>query len=314
MNSEGPIDARQLQIFLSVASKGSLKAAAMELCLTNSAISHSIAKLEETLGVQLFHRASRGLLLTSKGELLYRKAVPVVAQMKRIQTMLRGEEVNERGQLRVAAGYTFVTYLAPDIVTEFNDCFPHPGLRLRAAERDEALRLVTQGQVDAAVMVNPPEEDSDLAHERLFQDEYRLLVGAGQSLAALEAVPVRSLAQKTLIVSRAQSYTVRSLLAQLRRRNVEFRDCFEVGNTATLLEMVKLGQGIALVPDWIFRFERPVSTLALRPLADFHFIRSWAYVFPRWMQPTSRARTFLRLCRQSACRIEPGKVLEFAAA
>jgi DNA-binding transcriptional LysR family regulator len=71
-----PIDSRQLQIFLCLAGKGNLKSAAAELFLTSSAISHSISNLEASLGVSLFYRSGKGLVLTPKAEFLYRKEIP----------------------------------------------------------------------------------------------------------------------------------------------------------------------------------------------------------------------------------------------
>jgi DNA-binding transcriptional LysR family regulator len=298
MNSSDPLDSRQLQIFMSVASKGSLKAAAAELFVTSSAISHSVAKLEETLGVQLFYRSSKGLVLTAKGELLYRKALPLVAQMKRIETMIKGDELLERGGLRVAAGFNFVSYLASAVVGEYNECFPRGGLRLWAAEREEALRLLADGRAEAAVLVNPPDEDADLTFSRLFSDELRLLVNTAHPLAGLEQIPLRSLASQTLIVSRLQSYTARSVLARIRRLGVDFRECIEVGNTEAMFQMVRLGQGLGLVPEWIFQHERRPPNLVLRSIHDLNFCRTWALVRPRWSTPDARGRTFFRLCQQ----------------
>ena len=299
MNNEAPLDSRQLQIFLSVASKGSLKAAAAELFLTTSAISHSVSKLEEHLEVPLFHRSGRGLRLTDKGRLLYRKTVPLVAQMKNIQTTLRGEELTDRRVLRVAAGYNFVSHLAPDIVREFNECFPHGGLRLSGAEREHALKSLEAGKVDAAIMVDPPEEGAEYAYVRLFDDTMTFLMHLSHPLATLEALPLRSVVERTLIVSRLQSYTVRSIQAQVRRRGFEFRECVEIGSTAALIEMVKLGQGIALVPNWVITPTVRAAGLVARPIQDLPMRRAWAYVWPRWILPDLASRTFRRLCQQA---------------
>ena len=315
-----PIDSRQLQIFLCLASKGSLKAAAAELFLTSSAISHSITNLEASLGVPLFHRSGKGLVLTPKGEFLRRKAIPLVAQMNNIRAALTGDSLADRASLRVAAGYNFLTYRAPDIVREFNECFPRGSLTIRAAEREKCLGLLLDREVDAVVLVDPPEDGADFTYTRLFDDELLLLMHYRNPLAGLEIVPVADLNNKSLIVSRLQSYTTTSVIEQARRKNVSFRECIEVGNTGAIYEMVKMGQGLALLPNWLIRQEAPSLQVVARPVSGIRLSRTWAYVEPTWKVPNLAGRTFKRLCLQatatatlSALRVEPQSTPPFAS-
>ncbi len=302
-----PIDSRQLQIFLCLATKGSLKAAAAELFLTSSAISHSITNLEASLGVPLFHRSGKGLVLTPKGEFLRRKSIPLIAQMNNIRSALTGDSLADRASLRVAAGYNFLTYKAPDIVREFNECFPRGSLTIRAAERDKCLKLLLDREVDAVVLVDPPEDGPDFSYTRLFEDELMLLMHCRNPLAGLEIVSVADLNNKSLVVSRLQSYTTNHIVEQAKRKGVVFRECFEVGNTAAIYEMVKMGQGLALLPNWIVKLEEPSSLVVARPVSGIRLSRTWAYVEPTWKVPNLAGRTFKRLCLQAAYAGAGGK-------
>jgi LysR family transcriptional regulator for metE and metH len=295
-----PIDSRQLQIFLCLATKGSLKAAAAELFLTSSAISHSITNLEASLGVSLFHRSGKGLMLTPKGEFLRRKSIPLIAQMNNIRSALTGDSLADRASLRIAAGYNFLTYRAPDIVREFNECFPRGSLTIRGAEREKCLKLLLDRDVDAVILVDPPEDGPDFSYTRLFEDELKLLMHTRNPLAGLEMVPIADLNNKSLVVSRLQSYTTTTIVEQARRKGVAFRECFEVGNTAAIYEMVKTGQGIALLPDWILKLEEPSPLVVARSVSGIRLTRTWAYVEPTWKTPNLAGRTFKRLCIQSA--------------
>jgi LysR family transcriptional regulator for metE and metH len=294
-----PIDSRKLQIFLCLARKGSLKAAAPELSLTNSAVSHAITSLESDLGVQLFHRSGKGLVLTERGEFLYRKAIPVVARMNTIRSELAGENLEDRGTLRIAAAFSFVGSVIPDVVREFNECFPRGQVSIRAAERDVALDLLRTREADAAILVEPPEDGPEFTYQKLFDDEPRLLLPSRNALAALEVVPLRNLAQKTLLVARAQSHTIKTLQAQMARKGVEFRECVEVGSISALCEMVKLGQGVGLAPDWVVRHFSSSPLLVTRPIEGLRLTRTWAFVSAKWSAPNLASRTFLRLCQQA---------------
>ncbi len=294
-----PIDSRKLQIFLCLAQKGSLKAASPELSLTNSAVSHAITSLEANLGVQLFHRSGKGLVLTEKGEYLYRKAIPMVARMNSLRAELAGEKLEDRSSLKIAAGFSLLGPVMPDVIREFNECFPRGTVSVRAAEREASLQLLLDREVDAAIIVDPPAEDADFAYERLFDDEPRLVVNTRNPLASLEVVPARNLAQKTLIVSRTESHTVKNLVQQLGRRNVEFRECLAVGGISAICEMVKLGQGVAILPEWVLRHATDSPSLVSRPIEGLRLTRSWAFVTAKWAAPSLATRTFMRLCQQA---------------
>lgn len=294
-----PIDSRQLQVFLCLANKGSLKAAAAELFLTSSAISHSITNLETSLGVQLFHRSGKGLVLTEKGEFLYRKAIPVVAQMNNIRGSLAEADLAERSSLRVASGFNFVSYIVPDVVREFNECFPRGNLSIRVAERDACLKLLQSREINAAILVDPPNDGDDFSYTRLFDDELKVVINARNPLAGLDVIPLRNLIDKPLIVSRAQSYTVSTTLERIRRKGFEFRECVEVGSTATIYEMVKLGLGVALLPEWIIQREMSAPLVVSRPIEGLRIRRTWAFVIARWTIPNLASRTFKRLCQQA---------------
>jgi LysR family transcriptional regulator for metE and metH len=249
--------------------------------------------------VPLFHRSGKGLVLTPKGEFLRRKSIPLIAQMNNIRSALTGDSMADRVSLRIAAGYNFLTYRAPDIVREFNECFPRGSLTIRAAEREKCLNLLLDREVDAVVLVDPPEDGSDFSYTRLFEDELMLLMHARNPLAGLDIVPVVALNNKSLVVSRLQSYTTTSIVEQARRKGVVFRECFEVGNTAAIYEMVKTGQGLALLPNWVLKIEEMSSLIVARPVSGIHLSRVWAYVEPTWKSADLAGRTFKRLCIQA---------------
>jgi hypothetical protein len=73
----------------------------------------------------------------------------------------------------------------------------------------------------------------------------------------------------------------------------------EVGNTAAIYEMVKMGQGVALLPDWLIKQEVPSPVVVARPVSGIRLLRTWAYVEPTWKIPNLAGRTFKRLCQQA---------------
>jgi DNA-binding transcriptional LysR family regulator len=292
-----PIDSRQLQIFVVLARSGSLRSAAAELFLTNSAISHSIHALESSLDTKLFHRPGKFLELTGKGHLLLKEAPGILASMDRIRLQLLGEDSMHSASLRTAVSFNFARYMLPEVVSEWQLCFPKGKLIARVADRDTCVKWMSDDAVDATVMVDPPIEP-EFSVDNLFEDELRLMVSADSPLANQAVVNMRSLRGKTFLTSRIQSHTTQMVLTEMRRQGCCFHETLELGNIDTVFEMVKLGGGIALVPDWIIdRRARDIHVVS-RPLDNIHLVRRWGHVRRAGGEHTLAARTFLRLCRR----------------
>ena len=300
-----PIDSRQLQIFVALARKGSLRAAAAELFLTNSAISHSIHALETSLDTKLFHRPGKFLELTGKGQFLLKEAPNILNSMDRVRLQLAGDEALPNSSLRVAVGYSLISHLLPEVISEWELCFPDSKLIARAAERDACLKWVNEDVVDLAVLVDPP-ADSDFKVEHLFDDELRLVVEASSPLAKLETVNLRSLHGKTFLTSRIQSHTSQMVLSEMRRHGFSFHDCIELGSIEGILEMVKLGTGVSLQPNWIIDRRADDKRIVARPLHNVKLVRRWGHVSSGKKELNLLERTFLRLCRRFAGNLQNG--------
>lgn len=292
-----PIDSRQLHIFLMLATRGNLRAAAQELGITISAVSHSIHVLEGSLGTKLFHRPGKMLMLTEQGRYLAAEAANLLMHMDRIRAKLAGPVLDENATLRVAVGFNFLSRPMPDIVREWQQCFPKATLVAQAAERDACLSLLRNQSVDGAVMVDPP-SDEDIEPTPLFEDRLRVLMSNDNPLARVDSLSLRNLHQKVLLVSRLQSHTTQKVLSEMRQRSLKFRDCVEVGSSQALGEMIKAGAGIAFMPIWALPSPADDNGLVARDLDDVQITRQWAYVRNQNAPANFMSRTLVRLCQR----------------
>ncbi len=294
-----PIDSRQLTIFLTLARKGSLRAAAADLFLTSSAVSHSIHALEESLGVKRFDRPGKWLELTDKGRVLEKEAAEILQMMERVRATLANPETLQHQPLRVAVGNSFLRYLLPDVMREWQQCFPKGKLIPRASIRDDCVQMVASGEADVAVIADPPDDPAYVVHP-LFEDELRVVASASSSLAKLDLVPLRSLHGRNLYVNRLQSHTTKRILAEMRRLGLSFHEVLEMGSAESVYEMVKIGGGVSLQPEWIWQRHANEDGLLSRPLAQVRLIRRWAYIRRADKPAGLMDRTFLRLCQRVA--------------
>ncbi|RYE97589.1 MAG: LysR family transcriptional regulator [Oxalobacteraceae bacterium] len=166
----------QLRIFVGVAEREHMTAAALALNVTQSAASAAIAALEERHAVKLFHRVGRGIMLTEAGRLFLAEARGVLAQAGAAETMLEELGGLKRGTLRVVASQTIAAYWLPPILTTFHARYPAIGIELAIGNTGQAAARVHDGEDDLGI-VEGQVDDPALAHWPIGEDQL-LLVGA----------------------------------------------------------------------------------------------------------------------------------------
>ncbi len=118
------LDSRQLRAFLALARTGSFTAAARQLHLTQSAISHAIRVLEETLDCRLVHRSARQVVLSTHGRELLPHAESIEERMKQARTALRSLNGSPRGALRIGCPTAASQFILPGVLREFQRSWP----------------------------------------------------------------------------------------------------------------------------------------------------------------------------------------------
>ncbi len=157
------MDWDKLRIFHAVAEAGSFTHAGKSLNLSQSAVSRQVSTLEESLGVTLFHRHARGLLLTEQGELLHKTARDIFAKLSMIEGQLMDTRKLPEGPLRITvAEFIGSTWLAPKLA-EFRE--DHPDIQLTVLLEDSILDLGMR-EADAAIRLYEPEQP-DLVQRHL---------------------------------------------------------------------------------------------------------------------------------------------------
>jgi len=133
------MDWDKLRIFHTVAEAGSFTHAGEMLNLSQSSVSRQISTLEESLGVPLFHRHARGLLLTEQGELLHKTAMDIFGKLAMIEGQLSDTKQLPEGPLRLTvAEFIGTTWLVPKLATLQEK---HPHLQMTILMEDRVLNL-----------------------------------------------------------------------------------------------------------------------------------------------------------------------------
>ena len=158
------LDWDKLRVFHAAAEAGSFTHAAETLRLSQSAISRQVSALEQDVGVALFHRHARGLVLTEQGEMLYQTAHEVLMKLETVKSRLTEAKDRPSGPLRVTTTVGLGSGWLTERVQEFLDLYPEIQLQLLLA--NEELDL-TMRQADCAIRLRQPQQP-DLIQRKLF--------------------------------------------------------------------------------------------------------------------------------------------------
>lgn len=159
-----PLDWDKLRIFHAAAEAGSFTHAAQTLRLSQSAISRQVGALEQDVGVPLFQRHARGLILTEQGETLYRTAHDVLMRLENVRSKLLESKERPSGHLRVTTTFGMGSGWLVERLPEFLKLYPD--IQLQLLLDDEELDL-TMRHADCAIRLHQPQQP-DLIQKRLF--------------------------------------------------------------------------------------------------------------------------------------------------
>lgn len=241
MRLSRPPHLRNLRAFCIAARRRSFKAAADELYLTASAISHQIKELEETLGVALFERKTRSIELTTAGHALLEEIAPLIEALDR--GIARIARRNRRMQLRVQLPPLFAAELFIPHIGAF--CEAHPSIDIQLDTRDPRPAQHPPAADLSVLLVEAAPQGLKATH--LFSTT---LVAACAARHAAEAARrgARLLIESTLIVHRSMPAAWSSWALEAGLEEPEPRSVIELDSMIAVLRAVERGGGIALVP------------------------------------------------------------------
>lgn len=244
---------RQLQFFIAAAEAGSVTGAARELSISQSSVTEAIQALEDDLGVQLFERMARGLLITQKGSAFLRHARQILADVATSRTAFSSENEPLKGRLSLGVTSLVAGYVLSDILRRFRRAFPQVELSVVEDNGDYLQHLLIGGELDVAVVLTSSVKDRmALNVETLLVSPYRLWLPLGHPLADQERIALGDLGGQPLIqlmVDEIEEST-RKLMESL---NVKPDVAFRTRSVEAVRSLVATGAGLAILPSLVYR-------------------------------------------------------------
>jgi LysR family transcriptional regulator, regulator for metE and metH len=295
-----PLDVRHLRLVVAIVDEGGLTRAGERLNLTQSALSHQLKQIEDSLGVQLFTRTKRQLVPTPAGEELIERARRILSDITDLETDLRERGSGQRGKLRLATHcYTCYEWLPP-LLKRFYRAHPNVDVEIVADATSDPITALRNGLIDVAI-ISTENDDADLETVDLFRDELLLLVPPGHRLEHKAHVTAKDFQDEHLLAYSppADNFFYRAYLA----RSPQPPNITVIRLTEAILSMVRAGLGVTVAAQWAVADElRSGRLVGIRIGADgFH--REWRAVMRRSRAIAPYFTSFLDLVRESAAPV-----------
>lgn len=257
------IECIHLAIVRHVDRLGSLTAAAEHLCLTQSALSHSMRKLEERLGTPIWRREGKRLLPTQAGQYLLSVANRLLPQLEHAQERMRQFATGERGALRIGMEcHPCYQWLQQRIGPYLAD-WPDVDLDVKQRFQFGGIAALFNHEID--VLVTPdPLFKLGLQFEPVLDYEQVLVVHAGHALATRQEVKPLDMASQVLLTYPVAPDRLDVFTQFLTPAGVAPRQHKTVENTEVLLQLVACGRGVTAMPRWLA--DEHANRLPLVPL------------------------------------------------
>jgi DNA-binding transcriptional LysR family regulator len=245
------MDWDKLRIFHAAAQAGSFTHAGDTLNMSQSAVSRQVSSLEHDLGVPLFHRHARGLLLTEQGELLYRTARDVLMKLESVRGRLTDSKEKPSGVLKVTTtvglGSTWLTSRINDFINLY------PDVELELIFNDDELDLGMR-EADVAIRLRQPTQP-DLIQRKLFTVHFHVFAsptylknfGTPFAIEDIDKHRIVTFGEQAPAYLRDMNWLEKAGRPALDPR----KSVLKVNNLVAIKRAVQAGVGIAILPDYI---------------------------------------------------------------
>ncbi|MFH6787197.1 MULTISPECIES: LysR family transcriptional regulator [Methylobacterium] len=247
------ISLKQIRYFIAAAESGRISQAAVELNVSQSAVTAAVQQLEGTLGVRLFERHAAGVALTREGNRFLLHGRNIMAAVAEAVREPRAAGAAVTGTVRVGVTYTVAGYFLPRHHARFASSFPGVTLTLFEAPRDVIERALIDGALDIAVMLVSNLQARDaLASETLIRSRRRLWLPAEHPLLRQGRVGLSDVARHPYImltVDEAGHTSGRYWALTPFRPEV----IFKTSSVESVRSMVAAGMGVTILSDLVYR-------------------------------------------------------------
>lgn len=248
------MELRYIETFLKVAATQNFSKAAEQLGYSQSAVTIQIQKLEKELDTQLFERLGKRVYLTDKGQQFVHYASQIMSAAN-LALNFSKEESSPTGILRIGGVESVCTALLPELLLDFYRLCPKVEVVIKSGPTDHLLDMALSNELDLILTLDHNLNHSEWICDVKKEEEIIFVTQPGEDRHSDRIVPIQELSSKPFILTEtgaAYRYELERMLADL---SLEIHPILEIGNTETIINLLKKGMGVSFLPRFTVRNE-----------------------------------------------------------
>lgn len=255
------MDISELQAFASVAQHASFSQAAATLHITQPAISKRISNLEERLGLKLFDRIGRSVLLTEAGRALLPRARKILLEVEDCRRALSNLQGEVTGKLTLGTSHHIGLHRLPPVLRAFTSAYPAVQLDMKFIDSEEAFGGVAQGELEIGIITLPPEPPERFELIPIWRDPLCVVAGKQHPLAEKSKVTLKQLSQHLAVLPSESTFTRRIVESTFQTAGLGINVAISTNYLETIRMMVGIGLGWSVLPATMVNDDVEVLTV-----------------------------------------------------
>jgi len=299
------MELRQLNTFRTVASTLNFSRAAEALNYVPSNVTMQMKALEDELGVRLFDRLGKQLVLTTAGKRFLTHIQGVLDQLDEARSIVHDNE-NLRGTLTISANEVICAYRLPTVFQRFRSL--HPGVRLifRSVPNQELKQTLFEGTADVVFMLDEPIRSSGLTVEPLLEETFRFFAAPDHHLAKLAVLQLEDFHGEVFLTNEKGCPYRTMFDRSFEKEGIDSITYLEFQSAEAIKQCAISGIGIAFLPEIVAEAEVERGELVALPweIPDLHVYTQMSWHKDKWLSPIifsfiEAAREILALEKQN---------------
>lgn len=270
----------QLYYLVEIYRSGTISLAAERAHISQPALSASISKLEDELGVHLLKRTNQGVYPTDIGILIIEKSLEIIDTVEEIKKIAQSNNVELNGNISMAVDPGINITFMPDILTNFKYNHPKVNILLKVGESNNILRDIQSGKADFGIILKTDEvtRAKDINIKELFDDELVIIAGRNCPIAKKEKVTLEEAMSQPIVLYNTE-YVTDCGISSILKNYGETKVLFRVDNLEMLEKILLQGKCVAFIPKFMAEEYAKFSEIVAINISDILLLITIAIIW-----------------------------------
>ncbi len=257
-----------------IVKEGTLTKAAAGLHLTQSALSHQLKELESELGLPMFYRNGKKLLLSEEGARFLSSADKILTELKLLEADMLHFKSGNTGKIRISTACYTTYHWLPRIIRYYKEVSPGVNVHIVSGATQAPLDFLLRGDLEVAI-IRHKIDNAAIHYEPIFRDQLQIIVSRDHPLARKKNITLRDVEGEELFMQAPSTNHLPVIDILLKEHSVTPGHIHRIHYTDAIIEMVDANMGICVLADWIAQPYLDTREIVAFPIPDDIARRTW---------------------------------------